>query len=131
MVVRTISKGRETTGLRLLADDAVRHFPQQITAIQLRLGDVQIECKLPPEFWRGQPEICDNRLSDWLEFKIFRTRPCRVPVCFELVPLGANCYTMDPPTGCDRSGCARYMAYAAELAMTAGDGMGLPGATAR
>jgi len=57
MVVRTISKGRETTGLRLLAEDAARHFSPQVTAIQLRLGDVQIECELPADFRTGRPEI--------------------------------------------------------------------------
>ena len=114
MVVRTICKGREATGLRLRAEDAARYFSPQITAIQLRLGDVQIECELPADFRTGRPEIFDDRLSGWLEFKIFRTRPCRVPVSFDLTPLGANVYTMDPPSGCDRMSCTQFAAYAAE-----------------
>jgi hypothetical protein len=119
MLVRAQSKGRGVYGLLLKAEDVRRHFPGNTTAIGFRLGELRIDCELPPDFWRGRPEISDRRLCEWLEFKVFRGRPCRKPLALEMIPAGDNCFTLELPTGCDESeqswdmdrvaGCAAFI----------------------
>ena len=105
MVVRTQSKGRGVSGLLLKAADVRRHIPGNTAAIELQLGELWIHCPLSPEFWNGRPEICDRRLGEWLEFKVIRTRSCRVPVVLELTPIGINSFRLEIPPGCDGSAC--------------------------
>ena len=69
MVVRTQQNGREVVGLKVGAANVRRHFPKTVSAIKLRLGDLEIECKLSPEFWNGKPEIDDPRLCEWLQYR--------------------------------------------------------------
>ena len=57
MVVKTQCKGREVTGLHVGAANARRYFPRNVSAIELQLDHLRIECGLPPEFWSSQPEI--------------------------------------------------------------------------
>ncbi len=101
MVVRTQSSGRGVSGLLLRKEDVRRHIPKNTVAIELQLGELCIDCPLPPEFWLGRPEICDRRLRDWLEFKILRTRTCRLPMVLEMTPIGNNSFRLQVPAGCD------------------------------
>ncbi len=97
MVVRTQSNGRGVSGLLLRKADVRRHIPRDTAAIELQLGELRIHCQLPPEFWRGRPEICDRRLRDWLEFKIFHSRTCRLPMALEMTPTGRNSFKLQIP----------------------------------
>lgn len=96
MVVKTQCKGHEVTGLRVGASNARRYFPKNISAIELQLDHLRIECGLPPDFWRGQPEIHDPRLCVWLESKQFNHNNSRVPVLLDMIPSGENSFKIGP-----------------------------------
>jgi hypothetical protein len=76
------------------ARNARRKFPKDIKDIELVLGHLHIHCALAPEFWRGQPEIRDPRLCDWLESRIFHGRPRRTPVPLAMLPAGKNSFRL-------------------------------------
>ncbi len=69
MVVKTKYEGHKVTGLRVGSHNARLYFPRHVTAIELQLDHLRIECGLSPEFWAGLPEIHDSRLCLWLESK--------------------------------------------------------------
>jgi hypothetical protein len=94
MVVRTQSKGRGLTGLHVGRANARRYFPKDVSAIELQLDHLQIQCMLVPGFWQDQPEIHDPRLCAWLESKNFRTRPDRTPVPLVMIPSGKNAFRL-------------------------------------
>ena len=96
MVVRTQSKGRGTTGLYIGTRNARRYFRRQTNGIDLQLGHIQIHCALPPEFWHGQPEIFDTRLSSWLESKMFHERSRRAPIPILMIPAEKNSFKLHP-----------------------------------
>jgi hypothetical protein len=98
MVVRTQSKGREFTGLRVGANNVQRYFPKDTAVIELQLDHLQIQCGLEPNFWLDQPEIHDPRLGAWLESKNFCDRPSRVPVPLAMIPAGKNIFRVQPIT---------------------------------
>jgi hypothetical protein len=103
MLVRAQSKGRGVCGLLLRAEDVRRHFPRNTPTIELKLGELRIDCELTPDFWRGRPEISDRRLCEWLEFKVFRGGPCQKALALEMTNAGDNCFTLELPSGCDES----------------------------
>jgi hypothetical protein len=70
MVVKTQLRGGEVTGLHVGARNVRRYFPKSVRVIELQLDHLQIQCGLPPGFWKGQPDICDPRLCEWLDFKV-------------------------------------------------------------
>jgi len=94
MVVRTLSDGRTVTGIYVGTRNARRNFPKSTKTIELQLGHLQVQCDLPPEFWRGQPEIRDPRLCDWLELKVFHGRSCRGPVPLAMLAAGKNVFRL-------------------------------------
>jgi|SRR5271165_4001455 len=94
MVVTTQSNGRETFGLRVGAANARRYFPRSVDAVELRLDDLQIQCRLPARFWDGEPEIHDPRLCEWLKFKVLREQRNRDPIALHMVQSGANTFTL-------------------------------------
>jgi hypothetical protein len=96
MVVRTQSDGRIVTGIYIGTRNARRNFPRHTQSVELLLGHLHIDCALPPDFRRGQPHICDRRLADWLESKIFHGRSCRAPVPMALLPAGKNTFRLLP-----------------------------------
>jgi len=98
MVVRTQSKGRGVTGLHVGASNVRRYFPKNISVIELQLDHLQIQCRLKPEFWQGQPEIFDPRLCAWLEARHLHRRPDREPILLALVPAGKNTFQVQPVT---------------------------------
>jgi hypothetical protein len=80
MVVRTLNKGRRLTGLNVGANNVRHYFPKNVSAIDLQLDCLQIQCGLGSDFWEERPEIHDPRLCDWLEFKYPYGKPDRRPV---------------------------------------------------
>jgi len=96
MVVRTQSRGCEITGLQVGEDNVRRYFPIDTAVIELQLDHLQIQCRLEPEFWRGQPEINDPRLGAWLESKNLHERPSRTPVALAMIPNGKNSFRLRP-----------------------------------
>lgn len=94
MVVTTQEKGREVLGLRVGAANVRKYFPREMGTVEFLLGDLRIQCSLPPNFWNGQPEIRDPRLGAWLKFKVSRTRSSRKPVALAMESAGANAFTL-------------------------------------
>jgi hypothetical protein len=90
MLVETFSRTLGKTGLHLGIENVQRFFPESISEIDLRLGHLQILCTLNPEFWRGIPEIFDERLSSWLESKYLHGKPNGTPVRLAMVPIGTG-----------------------------------------
>ena len=96
MVVRTHSKGREVLGLQVGASNARRYFPKSTSVIELQLDHLRIQCGLRPEFWDGEPEIRDPRLSAWLELKNFHGKVGDSPVPLAMIPSGPNAFRLQP-----------------------------------
>lgn len=94
MVVKTQQNGYEVTGLRVGAANVRRYFPKTVSRVKLRLGDLEIDCKLSPEFWHGKPEIHDPRLCEWLQFKQPHERADRRPIHLAMERAGGNSYTL-------------------------------------
>jgi hypothetical protein len=96
MMVRTECKGRRVTGIYIGTRNARRNFSRQDAAIEFELGHLRIGCELGPGFWRDQPRICDPRLCEWLEFKLYRERRYLTPLPLALVQSGRNAYRLRP-----------------------------------
>lgn len=96
MVVTAKGNGREVLGLRVGAANARRYFSREVNNVELRIGDLRIECRLPPEFWSGRPEIQDPRLCEWLKFKSSQHRYNRKPIALAMEQIGANSFTLHP-----------------------------------
>ena len=96
MVVKTKCKGNKVTGLFVGALNVRRYFPRHISAIELQLDHLRIECGLSPDFWSGLPEIHDCRLCLWLESKQFQ-KACRTSIPMAMIPAGANSFKLEPP----------------------------------
>ena len=96
MIVRTQSKGRECIGLRVGANDVIRYFPRGMAVIELHLDHLRIQCGLAADFWEGQPEIRDPRLSAWLVAKNFHEKPGEAPMALAMIPSGPNSFRLRP-----------------------------------
>ena len=96
MVVRTHRNGRKMTGVEIGAGNVRRYFSREAPEIELLLDHLQIQCELSPDFWHGDSEIRDPRLSAWLESKNFHGRPGDAPVPLSLIPSGRNCFRLQP-----------------------------------
>jgi hypothetical protein len=94
MLVKTSQNGRDHLGLHIGTANARRYFRAQ--TIDLRLGDLEIQCTLPPDFWHGRPEIYDPRLSEWLEYKVGRGRPGQDPMLLTMAPSGSGAFVVTP-----------------------------------
>jgi hypothetical protein len=88
MLVETFSRTRGKTGLHVGVENVQRFFPESISEIDIHLGHLQIRCNLNPEFWRGKPEIFDERLSVWLESKYLHGKRDKTPIRLAMVPIG-------------------------------------------
>ena len=72
MVVRTQEKHpghKGTVGLHIGALNVQQYFPRSLQMVELELDHLRIVCPLEPSFWQDSPEIHDQRLSLWLEYK--------------------------------------------------------------
>jgi hypothetical protein len=99
MVVRTQSNGNNDIGVRVGTANVRRYFSRSSDAVELKLDDLQIQCRLPETFWKGQPEIFDPRLCEWLKFKVLRERRNAPPIALKMVQSGTNSFTLQsiPP----------------------------------
>jgi hypothetical protein len=88
MLVETFSRTPGKTGLHVGVENVQRFFPESISEIDIHLGHLQIRCNLNPEFWRGKPEIFDERLSVWLESKYLHGKRDKTPIRLAMVPIG-------------------------------------------
>lgn len=95
-MVKALCNGSKLAGLRVGRHNVRRFFPKQITEIELQLDHLRIECGLSPDFWSGQPEIHDPRLSLWLSVKSPCPRSCRSPIQYRMTPLGKNSFRVEP-----------------------------------
>ena len=104
MLVEAQSRGRGISGLYVGAGNVRRHFPRDISVVELQLDHLLIQCGLAPKFWQGQPEIYDPRLCAWLETKHMH-RPCdRTSVRLAMIPEGKNSFRLESlPVGGTRS----------------------------
>lgn len=96
MVVKTQSKGRGVTGLNVGINNVQRYFPRSVPFIELQLDHLQIQCDLPPDFWKGSPEIYDPRLCAWLESKHLDGNAGRASVPLAMIPAGKNSFRLRP-----------------------------------
>ena len=96
MIVKTSQNSRDHIGLHVGAANARRYFRAQ--TIDLRLGDLEIQCTLPPDFWHGRPEIFDPRLSEWLEYKVGRGRRGQDPMLLTMDQSGSGTFVVTPRT---------------------------------
>lgn len=104
MVVKSQCNGHRVTGLYVGVNNVRRYFPRNIEAIDLQLDHLQIQCGLTPHFWKGQPEIHDPRLCDWLESKQLQGKGCRTSMPLAMIPTGENSFILGPA---DSNGHAR------------------------
>ena len=111
MLVKIHQDELSRTVLHIGEANAMRYFSRCRPSIELCLDDLHIQCTLPPEFWHGRPEIHDPRLSEWLEFKVARSRQGREPVLLTLVPSGGITYVLRPHPE------SRYDAFGAEVTL--------------
>lgn len=98
MLVETFSRTPGKTGLHVGVENVQRFFPESIFEIDVRLGHLQILCTLHPDFWRGKPEISDERLSTWLESKYRHGKQDKTPIHLAMVPIGigTNIFRLRP-----------------------------------
>jgi len=96
MVVTTQLRGSEVSGLHIGARNVRRYFPKSVRVIELQLDHLQIQCGLTPEFWKGQPEIHDPRLCEWLDFKVVHRTGERKQVRLAMTPTGECIFRLRP-----------------------------------
>jgi hypothetical protein len=94
MVVKTQLRGGEVTGLHVGARNVRRYFPKDLRVIELQLDHLQIQCGLPPGFWKGQPEIRDPRLCEWLDFKVIHRMGERKQLKLAMMPTGKSIFRL-------------------------------------
>jgi hypothetical protein len=97
MLVQTRTKDGRIVGLHIGADNVQQYFPASQSTIELVLGHLHIHCELAADFWRGQPEIYDARLADWLEAKFRCSRQPGGCVTLVLAEAGDGCYRLELP----------------------------------
>jgi len=96
MVVTSQCNGNRVTGLYVGVENVRRYFPKGVSAIELQLDHLRIECGLGPHFWNGQPEIRDPRLCLWLESKHFQRKERGIPMSLAMTPSGTHSFALGP-----------------------------------
>jgi hypothetical protein len=96
MRVKAESKGHGIFELHVGEENARRYFPKTISAIELELDHLQIQCPLGPEFWDGQADIFDPRIDAWLDNKRMQSRCDRAPIPLAMIPSGENKFCLKP-----------------------------------
>lgn len=94
-MVKAQSRGRGISGLYIGAGNVRRHFPKGISVVELQLDHLRIQCGLAPDFWQGQPEICDPRLCAWLEARHMQRTRGRTSVRLAMIPEGENSFRLE------------------------------------
>ena len=91
MVVRAHDKrpGHSgSVGLHVGTVNAQQYFPRELRHVELELDHLRIVCTLEPSFWQDCPEICDMRLSSWLELKRNSGKMASQDAPVALIPCG-------------------------------------------
>lgn len=96
MLVTSQCHGHRVTGILVGQSNVQRYFPRNITEIELQLGHLRIECRLPSHFWNGKAEIRDARLCLWLESKIHDANHCRASTPLAMIPSGRSSFIVGP-----------------------------------
>ncbi len=96
MVVTSQFCGHRVTGLYVGMNNVRRYFPKGVSAIELQLDHLRIECNLKPDFWDGQPAIHDPRLCLWLESKPCRRAESHSPMPLAMMPAGERTFILGP-----------------------------------
>jgi hypothetical protein len=94
-MVRALCAGHEVSGLHVGVCNARRYFPKGVSAIELQLDHLRIECGLTPDFWHGRPEIRDPRLILWLKSKSFMAQLSGTSASIAMIPSGENSYKLE------------------------------------
>ncbi len=123
MLVEAQRKGPGISGLYVGAANVRRHFPRNMSSIELQLDQLRIECGLKPEFWQGRPEIYDSRLCAWLEARHMNKDRHRGGVRLAMIPAGKNSFRIET-ISVEQCGRARnkHGSSARELVRFGGDG---------
>ncbi|MGD0942433.1 MAG: hypothetical protein ABR905_22295 [Terracidiphilus sp.] len=114
MVVKSQCSGHRIIGLYIGVNNVRRYFPRSMAAIELHLDHLQIQCRLAPHFWNGQPEIHDSRLCEWLESKQLQGRGSRTAMLMAMVPAGENSFILGPATRNEHSRMRRASGVSSE-----------------
>ena len=96
MLVRTTAKGHASAALHVGARNVQKYFGGHSSVVALELDHLCIDCVLPPEFWQGDPEIHDPRLSEWLRFKVLKGTSVQASGSLQMIPAGENCFRLVP-----------------------------------
>lgn len=96
MRVKAESKSYGIFELHVGAENVRRYFPRSISAIELQLDHLRIECDLTPDFWNGQADIFDSRIGAWLESKRINPRLSRTPISLSMIPAGDHAFRLEP-----------------------------------
>ncbi len=96
MVVHTQARNCGLVGLQIGDTQAREFFPQENPYIEIQLDDLRILCPLPPSFWQDRPEICDFRLSEWLDAKRTTGKLACGAAELTLVPTGTGSFRLLP-----------------------------------
>jgi len=96
MVVNNKSRSQGTTGLHVGSGNVQRLFPPDVPNVELELDHLRIVCKLQPEFWDGDPEIHDERLTSWLESKRMTGKMAARNAPVALIPSGDHSFRLLP-----------------------------------
>lgn len=105
MVVKAQSQGRGNAALFVGENNVRRYFADRVTSVELRLGELHINCHLPAEFWLDSPVINDPRLCAWLQSCVFHRRTCRESLPLSMIRLGKNSFSLQaiqPVPNCEK-----------------------------
>jgi hypothetical protein len=102
MRIKAESKGPGIFELHVGGKNARRYFPKSMSAIELELDHLRIECALTPSFWRGESNIFDPRIGVWLENKHMRSNLSRTSITLALTPSGNNAFRLEPVSPASR-----------------------------
>jgi hypothetical protein len=94
MIVRANCRGHVFSGVLISALNVRRYFPRNSSVIELQLDHLLIRCRLTPDFWQGDAEICDPRLAAWLEAKNFNGQRGASPIPLSMIPSGKNAFRL-------------------------------------
>jgi hypothetical protein len=94
-MVKAQSRVRGISGLYVGTGNVRRHFPRNISVIELQLDHLRIQCGLAPDFWQDQPEIYDPRLSAWFETRHMHKTRDRTSVRLAMIPEGNNSFRLE------------------------------------
>ena len=112
MVVETRGRRHGMTGLHVGDGNVQRFFPPDTPAVELELDHLRIVCVLKPEFWKGDPEIHDERLVSWLESKEFTGKLAPRPAPLAMIPAGEHAFRLLPILDQDSDQDAETTKYA-------------------